>query len=29
MVKEDFETGLALKLNTIGYLLSDLQYKNN
>lgn len=29
MVKEDFEERLALKLNTIGYILSDLQYKNN
>lgn len=29
MMEKDFKTHLALKLNTIGYLLSDLQYKNN
>lgn len=28
-MKTDFEERLALKLNTIGYILSDLQYKNN
>ena len=28
-MEHDFERDLALKLNTIGYILSDLQYKNN
>lgn len=29
MMEKDFKTHLALKLNTIGYILSDLQYENN
>ena len=28
-MEKDFDKHLALKLNTIGYILSDLQYKNN
>lgn len=28
-MENNFERDLALKLNTIGYILSDLQYKNN
>lgn len=28
-MENDFDERLALKLNTIGYLLSDLQYKDN
>ena len=29
MMEKDFKTHLALKLNTIGYILSDLQYQND
>ena len=28
-MEKDFDKRLAIKLNTIGYILSDLQYKNN